>query len=64
MQIVPITGGSGPNYPFIHYLKLPVASAGVAYPGTQGHSPNENLRLDLYLKGAKHVARILTEFSK
>ena len=64
MQIVPMIGGSGPNYPFIHILKLPVATAGVGYPGAQAHAPNENLRLDLYLKGAQHIARILKEFGQ
>ncbi len=63
MQIVPITGGSGPSHPFIHDLGLPVATAGVGYPGTLAHAPNENLRLDLYLKHARHVARILKEFA-
>ena len=63
MQIVPMTGGSGPNYPFIHDLKLPVATAGVGYPGSQAHAPNENMRIDLYLKGAKHIARVLEAFS-
>jgi acetylornithine deacetylase/succinyl-diaminopimelate desuccinylase-like protein len=64
MQIVPMVGGSGPNYPFIKYLKLPVATAGVGYPGSQAHAPNENLRLDLYLKGAKHITRILKAFGE
>lgn len=62
MQKVPLTGGSGPNHVFIHNLNLPVATAGVSYPGTQAHAPNENLRLDLYLKGARHIARILKTF--
>ena len=64
MQIVPMIGGSGPNHAFLEYLKLPIVSAGVGYPGTQAHAPNENVRLDLYLKGAKHIARILKEFGK
>jgi acetylornithine deacetylase/succinyl-diaminopimelate desuccinylase-like protein len=63
MQMVPMVGGSGPNYPFIHLLKLPVVTAGVGYPGSQAHAPNENMRIDLYLKGAQHIARILKEFS-
>lgn len=63
MQIVPMVGGSGPNYPFIHLLKLPVVTAGVGYPGSQAHAPNENMRIDLYLKGAQHITRILKEFS-
>ncbi len=62
MQIIPMSGGSGPNHAFIHHLKLPVATAGVGYPGTQAHAPNENIRLDLYLKGAMHIARIIQEF--
>ncbi len=64
MEIVPLVGGSGPSYPFIHILKLPVASAGVAHPGANVHAPNENMRLDLYLKGAKHITRILKSFSE
>lgn len=62
MQIVPMSGGSGPNHTFVHDLHLPVVSAGIGYPGSQSHAPNENIRLDLYLKGAMHIARILKEF--
>ena len=62
MEIVPMIGGSGPNYPFIHHLKLPVVTAGVGDPGSHAHAPNENMRLDLYLKGAKHIVRILKSF--
>ena len=64
MQKVPMTGGSGPNYPFVHDLGLPVASAGLGYPDTRAHAPNENIRLDLYLKHAKHMVRVLREFAK
>ncbi|MEW6716731.1 MAG: M20/M25/M40 family metallo-hydrolase [Chloroflexota bacterium] len=62
MQILPIAGGSGPNHVFLHTLNLPVVTAGMGYPGTCGHAPNENIRIDLYLKATKHVARILAEF--
>jgi acetylornithine deacetylase/succinyl-diaminopimelate desuccinylase-like protein len=64
MQVVPMVGGSGPNHIFIQTLNVPIATAGIAYPGTLAHAPNENIRLDLYLKGAKHIARILKEFGK
>ncbi len=63
MRVVPMIGGSGPNHAFIEQLKLPIVTAGIAYPGTQSHAPNENVRLDLYLKGAKHIARILLDFA-
>jgi acetylornithine deacetylase/succinyl-diaminopimelate desuccinylase-like protein len=63
MQRTPMVGGSGPNHPFVHVLGVPVAGAGIGHPGTLAHAPNENVRLDLYLKHAKHVARVLTEFA-
>ena len=63
MQLVPMIGGSGPSYPFVHDLKLPVATAGLGYPETRAHAPNENIRVDLYLKHARHMARIIKEFS-
>ena len=62
MPIVPMTGGSGPNHPFVHELGLPVATAGLGYPGGLVHAPNENIRLDLYLKHAKHMARLMEAF--
>jgi len=62
MDLVPMIGGSGPNHAFIHHLNLPVATAGVGHPGSGAHAPNENLRLDLYLKGARHITRILKAF--
>jgi acetylornithine deacetylase/succinyl-diaminopimelate desuccinylase-like protein len=64
MELIPMVGGSGPNYPFIHELNLPVATAGLGYPDTRAHAPNENIRLDLYLKHARHMARVLKEFAK
>lgn len=61
---VPMSGGSGPNHAFLHFLKLPVAVAGLGYPGNQVHAPNENIREDLYIKATQHVTRIVEEFSK
>ena len=64
MQLVPMVGGSGPSYPFVHDLGLPVATAGLGYPDTRAHAPNENIRIDLYLKHARHMARVIKDFSK
>jgi acetylornithine deacetylase/succinyl-diaminopimelate desuccinylase-like protein len=64
MEIVPMVGGSGPSYPFVHDLGLPVATMGLGYPDTHTHAPNENIRLDLYLKHAQHMARVIKEFAK
>jgi acetylornithine deacetylase/succinyl-diaminopimelate desuccinylase-like protein len=64
MQLVPMIGGSGPSHPFVHDLGLPVATAGLGYPDTRAHAPNENIRIDLYLKHARHMTRILKEFAE
>jgi acetylornithine deacetylase/succinyl-diaminopimelate desuccinylase-like protein len=63
-KLIPMSGGSGPNHPFVHILGLPVATGGLGYPDTKAHAPNENIRLDLYLKHAKHMARVMNEFAK
>lgn len=62
MAVVPMIGGSGPNHVFLEELQLPIATAGVGYPGTKAHAPNENVVIEQYLKGAKHITRILTAF--
>ncbi|MFC2028472.1 M20/M25/M40 family metallo-hydrolase [Chloroflexota bacterium] len=64
MKIIPMSGGSGPNYPFVHELGLPVATAGIGYPDSKTHAPNENVRLDLYLKHAKHMAYLIKKFGR
>jgi acetylornithine deacetylase/succinyl-diaminopimelate desuccinylase-like protein len=56
-------GGLGPNHAFIHEFGVPVVTAGFGYPDTRAHAPDENLRLDLYLKHARHVARLILAFA-
>lgn len=63
-QIVPMIGGSGPTHSFISILGLPIATAGMGYADTRAHAPDENIRIDHYLKHAKHVVRILEEFGQ
>ncbi len=63
-RLVPLSGGSGPNAPFVHDLGLPVATAGLGHPDSRAHAPNENIRLDLYLKHAKHMARLMMAFAQ
>jgi acetylornithine deacetylase/succinyl-diaminopimelate desuccinylase-like protein len=63
MQIVPMIGGSGPNHAFIETLGVPIATAGFGHPNTRAHAPDENLRVDYYVKHAKHVARLLEAFA-
>lgn len=62
MMVQPMSGGSGPNHAFIHHLKVPVATAGVGYPNSRAHAPNENLVIDNFVDGVRHTARILVNF--
>ncbi|HEY42671.1 MAG TPA: M20/M25/M40 family metallo-hydrolase [Anaerolineae bacterium] len=62
MLIQPMSGGSGPNHAFIHILKVPVATAGVGYPDSRAHAPNENLVIDNFVAGVRHTARIMVNF--
>jgi acetylornithine deacetylase/succinyl-diaminopimelate desuccinylase-like protein len=57
--VQPTSGGSGPMDPFVRLLNVPVANAGVGYPGTLVHSPNENMRISDFVKGVKHTARVM-----
>ena len=46
------SAGTGPMYLF----EAPCVAIGGGYAFSHGHSPNENLRLDLFVKGMKWVA--------
>jgi acetylornithine deacetylase/succinyl-diaminopimelate desuccinylase-like protein len=58
-RVIPMIGGSGPNYMFQKYLGVPIISSGAGDAESGAHAPNESINLDLYVKGAKHFARIL-----
>ena len=58
-SIAPLLGGSGPMWWFSGYLGLPVTSPGIEYPGLRAHAPNENIRLDDFTRGTRHLARLL-----
>jgi len=58
-RVIPMVGGSGPNYMFKKYLGVPIISSGAGDEDSRAHAPNESISLDLYVKSAKHFARIL-----
>ena len=64
MRKVPLRGVTGPGHLFVHRLGLPVATAGLGYPGANLHAPNENIREDLYRLAAQHVARVLLRLAE
>ncbi|MBI1743858.1 M20/M25/M40 family metallo-hydrolase [Candidatus Acetothermia bacterium] len=61
--LVPMTGGSSPVYAFADPLKISVVTAGVGYPGSRVHAPDEHVRLNDFLNAARHIARILDGFA-
>lgn len=62
-RLVPITGGSSPVYAFAGPLGIPVTTAGVGYPDSRTHAPDEHVRLQDFLNGARHIARVLDGFA-
>lgn len=62
MMMVPMVGGSGPNHLFKEHLNIPIVTAGVSYPGSQNHAPNENIRINDFINGTKHMVRIIKKF--
>ena len=62
--LVPLEGGSTPIYAFAGPLgDLPVVFAGVGYWDNRAHAPDEHVRLQDWLNGARHIARILEGFA-
>lgn len=62
-KLLPISSGSGPIYLFTDIAKIPMTGAGVGYYNSRVHAPNENIRMEDFLKGMKHVALTLINFS-
>jgi len=64
MLVVPTVGGSGPNAVFVEALDVPIVTAGVGYPGSQAHAPNENMVIQNFVDGVKHTARLIARFGQ
>lgn len=63
-QLLPLSAGSGPYYYIANYIGTPLTGAGVGYYDSRAHAPNENIRIEDFVKGIKHVALTITGFSK
>lgn len=63
--MIPSTGGSSPVYAFAKPLGgIPVVSAGIGYGvSNRAHAPDEFVRLEDFLNGARHLARIVDGFA-
>jgi acetylornithine deacetylase/succinyl-diaminopimelate desuccinylase-like protein len=62
--LVPLQGGSSPVYAFAGPLGITVVTAGLGYPGSRTHAPNEHIRLDDFSRASRHIARVLDRFAE
>lgn len=53
------SAGTGPMFVF----KAPCVAIGGGYSSSKAHAPNENVRLDLFVKGMKWVAGTVNKFA-
>jgi acetylornithine deacetylase/succinyl-diaminopimelate desuccinylase-like protein len=62
--IVPAMAGTGPLYPFVATLGLPTADCGIGYPDAHIHAPDENIRVEDFLRGTKAIAALIGRFAE
>ncbi|HVF53907.1 MAG TPA: M20/M25/M40 family metallo-hydrolase [Actinomycetota bacterium] len=63
--VSPLMIGTGPMYPIAHTLGIPTVSpAGVHRPDSNIHAPNENCRVDDFLKIVEYTVRWIERFAE
>ncbi|CAN5526207.1 M20/M25/M40 family metallo-hydrolase [soil metagenome] len=63
--VSPFMIGTGPMYPIAHTLGIPTVSpAGVCRPESNIHAPNENARVEDYLRVAEYTAAWVRAFAR
>ena len=61
--IEPHQAGSTPQWVIERFLGMPCSATGVGYVTSMTHAPNENIRIDQLIEGAKYMASIMGEFA-
>lgn len=62
-RVLPRMAATGPMEQLCQRYGLPAAGgAGVGYAGSRTHAPDENIRLDDFVLGIKHVAALMAHF--
>jgi acetylornithine deacetylase/succinyl-diaminopimelate desuccinylase-like protein len=62
--VAPTVGGTGPAAHVVNHLGIPFASIGCSYPGGRKHAPDENIRLDDFVRGATAIAEVLDRYAQ
>jgi acetylornithine deacetylase/succinyl-diaminopimelate desuccinylase-like protein len=60
----PSSGGSGPMYPFVHAVGVPVMAAGISNIQSFVHAPNENVVVAHFEKGVSFALELMDAVSK
>lgn len=62
--IYPTNAGSGPWYQLCDAFGIDACTAGVGHGRSQAHAPNENIYVDDFVLGIKHIAAIMDRFAR
>lgn len=62
--VVPTSMGTGPAYVLAHKFGIPFCSSGVGHADSRAHSPNENIFVEDYIQGIKHIARVIDGYAR
>lgn len=57
--LTPLDGGSGPMHAFVDVLHTPIVAPCSGGPENEPHAPNENISIEEFVLGARHMARFL-----
>ncbi|MCO5225987.1 MAG: M20/M25/M40 family metallo-hydrolase [Thermomicrobiales bacterium] len=61
--IYPTSSGSGPWYQLCDAFGIDAATAGVGHGRSQAHAPDENIYVDDFILGIKHIVAIMDRFA-
>lgn len=62
--IYPTNAGSGPWYQLCDALGVDACTAGVGHGKSQAHAPDENIFVEDFILGIKHIAAIIDRFAR
>jgi acetylornithine deacetylase/succinyl-diaminopimelate desuccinylase-like protein len=61
--VYPLTAGTGPMYDLCQKFGIPAVSTGVGNAESNNHAPNENVVVQDFIAGIKHIASIMEAFA-
>lgn len=62
--VSPLMAATGPMYELTAQFGIPTVGTGCGYAHSNGHAPNENIRLEDFFQHLKHVALIFERFAR